>query len=325
MTSPPWLPHATWTRFAPRDDGSVGCLSAREVDLVMDQLGALPARVLHLSGAELADPRPLQTALLRAQSAGLPVEAFLPRASLPTPLVDAFVRGGLARLSLPLDHPTSRDRDRVSVVVDQLRSSGTRPGVHTLLVEPSTPAIDDLWHTVRALGVDRWVVSARVWPARPSPTLEATVAKLAGLVGSGPVEVSLRYAPFFLRLCGPHPQGTILGDRNGLCITGTGRIFPDAAIPVCVGHVQHHRLSAVFDDHPLMRALRDPDAVEGKCGSCDLRRQCGGSRARALATTGNLFSSDPACSYVRKVGAGYSHVGTGPNREDSTASAARTP
>jgi radical SAM protein with 4Fe4S-binding SPASM domain len=299
MISPPWLPHVTWTRFAPRDDGSVGCLAAREVERVMGQLGALPAHALHLSGAELGAPRALQVALLRARSTGLSVEAFLQRASLlPAALVDAFVRGGLAWLSLPFDRPTSRDRDRIGTVLDQLRSSGTRLGVHSLLVDPS--AIDDLWQTVRSLGVDRWVVSARVWPARPFPTLETTVAKLAGLVASGPVEVSLRYAPFFLRLCSPHPSCTILGDRNGLCITGTGSIFPDAAIPVCVGHVQHHRLSAVFDDHPLMRALRDPDAVEGKCGACDLRRQCGGSRARALAVTGNLFSSDPACSYVGK-------------------------
>jgi len=299
MISPPWLPHATWTRFAPRDDGSVGCLAAREVERVMGQLGALPTHVLHLSGAELGAPRALPIALLRARSEGLSVEAFLQRPShLPAPLVDAFVRGGLAWLSLPFDRPTSRAHDRIGTVLDQLRSSGTRLGVHSLLLEPT--AIDDLWKTVRSLGVARWVVSVRVWPARPFPTLEATVAKLASLVASGPVEVSLRYAPFFLRLCGPHPPCTIVSDRNGLCITGTGRIFPDAAIPVCVGHVQHDRLSAVFDDHPLMRALRDPDAVEGKCGACDLRRQCGGSRARALAVTGNLFASDPACSYVRE-------------------------
>jgi radical SAM protein with 4Fe4S-binding SPASM domain len=240
----------------------------------------------------------LRIALLRAQSAGLSVEAFLQTVSnLPAPLVDAFVQGGLAWLSLPLD-PTCRARDRVGSVLVQLRSSGTRLGVHSLLDSPSV--IDDLWQTVRSLGVDRWVVSVRVWPARPFPTLETIVAKLAGLVTSGSVEVSLRYAPFFLRLCGAHPPCTILGDRDGLCITGTGRIFPDAAIPVCVGHVLHHRLSAVFDDHPLMRALRDPDSVEGKCGACDWRRQCGGSRARAFAVTGNLFSSDPACSYVRE-------------------------
>ncbi len=129
---------------------------------------------------------------------------------------------------------------------------------------------------------------------------EQQLTELARWATTSSERITVHYAPFFLRLCGAvrplHPCRT-LDERNGLCITEAGEIVPDPAIPLAVGHVQTDCLSTVFDEHPLLRALRDPDAVEGKCGTCEFRTVCGGSRARALAQTGNLFASDPACSY----------------------------
>jgi hypothetical protein len=36
----------------------------------------------------------------------------------------------------------------------------------------------------------------------------------------------------------------------------------------------------------------------GKCGACDYRVSCGGCRARALATEGNLMAEDGKCVYI---------------------------
>lgn len=47
-----------------------------------------------------------------------------------------------------------------------------------------------------------------------------------------------------------------------------------------------------------LRTLRDPDRLEGKCGVCEFRTVCGGSRARAYAMTGNYMASDPSCAYI---------------------------
>ncbi|HWP38613.1 MAG TPA: hypothetical protein VNL18_13770, partial [Gemmatimonadales bacterium] len=44
-------------------------------------------------------------------------------------------------------------------------------------------------------------------------------------------------------------------------------------------------------------ALRNPDGFTGKCGDCEFRWACGGSRARAFAMTGDMLGSDPFCSY----------------------------
>ena len=38
----------------------------------------------------------------------------------------------------------------------------------------------------------------------------------------------------------------------------------------------------------------------GKCGRCEFRSVCGGSRARAYGMTGDPFAQDPACNYQPK-------------------------
>jgi MoaA/NifB/PqqE/SkfB family radical SAM enzyme len=53
----------------------------------------------------------------------------------------------------------------------------------------------------------------------------------------------------------------------------------------------------VYRESPLFRALRDPSRFEGKCGVCEYRSICGGSRARAFAATGSPLGSDPLCVY----------------------------
>jgi MoaA/NifB/PqqE/SkfB family radical SAM enzyme len=54
----------------------------------------------------------------------------------------------------------------------------------------------------------------------------------------------------------------------------------------------------IYRTAPLFRLLRDVDAFAGRCGACEYRAACGGSRARAYATTGNPLSEDPLCVYA---------------------------
>jgi radical SAM protein with 4Fe4S-binding SPASM domain len=51
-----------------------------------------------------------------------------------------------------------------------------------------------------------------------------------------------------------------------------------------------------YSEH--LDALRDSNRLEGKCKVCVYRHVCGGSRARAYATTGNPFAEEPDCTYV---------------------------
>jgi radical SAM protein len=87
-------------------------------------------------------------------------------------------------------------------------------------------------------------------------------------------------------------------DGNGfLFIDHVGQICPSGFLPLTCGNVREHSLVDVYREHELFLRLRDPDALEGRCGRCEYRHVCGGSRARAYFATGSPCGSDPLCTY----------------------------
>ena len=94
-------------------------------------------------------------------------------------------------------------------------------------------------------------------------------------------------------------RGFGIRDGNGIVfVSHTGEITPSGFLPVAMGNVKSDSLVDTYRQHPSMQALRDPDSFHGKCGRCEYRRWCGGSRARAFAWTGDLLESDPLCPYI---------------------------
>jgi radical SAM protein with 4Fe4S-binding SPASM domain len=53
----------------------------------------------------------------------------------------------------------------------------------------------------------------------------------------------------------------------------------------------------IWENSPLFLKMRNPDLYEGKCGVCEYIRVCGGCRARAFSSTGNIMSEEPYCIY----------------------------
>ena len=47
----------------------------------------------------------------------------------------------------------------------------------------------------------------------------------------------------------------------------------------------------------LQVACATPSKLEGKCGACEYKEICGGSRARAYAVTGDPLAQEPCCIY----------------------------
>jgi len=98
---------------------------------------------------------------------------------------------------------------------------------------------------------------------------------------------------------GRAPRG--LNDGKGFVfISHKGEVFPSGFLPLSAGNIREHELAAIYRDSPLFRDLRDTSKLEGKCGSCEFKEICGGSRARAHALTGNPHAEEPCCSYFPK-------------------------
>jgi AdoMet-dependent heme synthase len=93
-------------------------------------------------------------------------------------------------------------------------------------------------------------------------------------------------------------QAFQIRDGHGIVfVSSTGEVYPSGFLPLSCGNVRRRSLVEIYRSSPLFRALHWPDGFQGKCGVCEARYFCGGSRARAFAYTGNPLGSDPFCTY----------------------------
>jgi AdoMet-dependent heme synthase len=85
-------------------------------------------------------------------------------------------------------------------------------------------------------------------------------------------------------------------------ITPDGKLTPCPYLPAVAGDLRTHSFAEIWRAAPLFRQLRE-GALGGKCGQCEYRALCGGCRARAFATTGDVLAADPSCAYEPRPGA----------------------
>jgi AdoMet-dependent heme synthase len=98
---------------------------------------------------------------------------------------------------------------------------------------------------------------------------------------------------------GRAPKG--VNDGNGFVfISHTGDVYPSGLLPVKAGNVREQPLAEIYRESPVFTSLRNPDLYKGKCGVCEFRHVCGGSRSRAYAMTGDYLESEPFCVYIPK-------------------------
>jgi radical SAM protein len=92
------------------------------------------------------------------------------------------------------------------------------------------------------------------------------------------------------------PRGVNEG-KGFVFISHIGDVFPSGFLPLKAGNVKNGSLREIYRSSELFVSLRDNGKLKGKCGRCEFRDLCGGSRARAWSMTGDMFESDPLCTY----------------------------
>jgi len=85
-------------------------------------------------------------------------------------------------------------------------------------------------------------------------------------------------------------------------ITPDGRLTPCPYLPEVAGDLRRQSFAEIWRAAPLFQRIRE-GKLGGKCGDCEYRAMCGGCRARAFATTGDVLAADPSCSYEPRPGA----------------------
>jgi AdoMet-dependent heme synthase len=90
-----------------------------------------------------------------------------------------------------------------------------------------------------------------------------------------------------------------LNDGRGLVfVSHTGEVYPGAFLPLSAGNVLWEPLGEIYRNSPLLISLRDSSQLKGKCGGCEFKNVCGGSRARAYSISDDPLSEEPCCAYI---------------------------
>lgn len=239
---------------------------------------------------------------------------------------------GLARLAVSLDGSTAEAHDAFRRVrgsygytmriAADARELGLPLQINTTVARQTVDDLPAIAAAVERLGVVLWslfflipVGRARAAQALDADMIERVLEWAADLQTSTPFGIKTTEAPHYHRVLATHATTTTrppaLGSRGvgraGRAVTdGNGFVFvdhlgticPSGFLPLAAGNVRTDDLVRVYRNHPLFRSLRNPDGFGGRCGQCEFRHRCGGSRARAYAATGDPLAADPGCILV---------------------------
>ena len=89
-----------------------------------------------------------------------------------------------------------------------------------------------------------------------------------------------------------------VNDGKGIIfISHQGDAQPSGFLNLVGGNLRSASLPDLYRNSPLFQRMRDYSQIKGKCGLCEFKSICGGSRARAFAISGDPMRSDPYCAY----------------------------
>ena len=218
--------------------------------------------------------------------------------------------------------------------IRQLVDAGLTVQVNTTVMRATVDELPDVAAILTDVGAHIWEVFFLVHVGRGVDEGELTPAEhdevCHFLYDSSHYGFIVRTveAPFFRRVVterregGPAPDGALyrrlagrlverLGEptsrpsahtastRDGkgiVFVAYDGEVYPAGFLPLGLGSVRESGLAELYRDDVQLKAIRAAQ-FSGRCGVCRYADLCGGSRARAFATLGDVLAEDPACPY----------------------------
>jgi heme b synthase len=80
-------------------------------------------------------------------------------------------------------------------------------------------------------------------------------------------------------------------------ISNVGDVQPCGFLEVKCGNIREKTLEHIWKNSMIFQDLREFNNYRGRCGRCEYRKVCGGCRARAYETSGDLMAEEPYCAY----------------------------
>ena len=310
-------------------------LNTLEALQLIDEMAELSPPIFVLTGADPLKREDIYELVRHASERGLHPFLALPATPLLTPdAVAELKHAGLSRLILNLDAANPELHDLVcgihgsfarTMEAIQWADHWKLPyQITTHFCERNLHELENLAALLQTLRIKQWNVAFPVpttldeLEATPSAgEFESAFARLYTLAQKVPFKIKTSEAPHYRRYVlqqqarergglertGRQLQEGIPGimpfneNRGTLFISHTGDVYPCSGLHVAAGNVRVASVAELYRSSQVFTLLRDPANLTGKCGECAFKSVCGGSRARAYAVHGDMFTQDPSCIY----------------------------
>ena len=242
---------------------------------------------------------------------------------------------GLSRIAVSLDGPTPEEHDAFRRVrgsyawtmriIEATLELGLPLQINSTISRLTLRSLDAMARRVSELPVTLWALFFLIQTGRGASCEQITADEcenvlhyLYDLSLTSPFGIKTTEAPHYQRVVWQRERERMahglptraverrrqlwaprsVGDGNGFVfIDHLGNICPSGFLPAPRGNVRTANLGEVYRTDAMFMRLRDENALMGKCGRCRFRAMCGGSRARAYASSGAVMGSDPLCVY----------------------------
>lgn len=299
-------------------------LTTAEAFALVDQVVECSDPIFVLTGGDPLMRDDIYKIAEYATSKGLRV-AVSPSATgrLKASALEALALAGCKRISLSIDAPNAEMHDgfrgvrgsfeRTIQAAQAARAAGMELQINTTVSQFNHRVLADFVPVVESLEPALWsfffivpVGRAQMEDVLGPQETEDAFREIFRISQRVPFPIKTTEAPHYRRYAmqktASAPRGLTypsIGDGKGFVfISHNGNICPSGFLPFAIGNVRRDNLLSVYRNDPVMRRLRAPETFSGKCGVCEFRQLCGGSRSRAYTMTGDAFASEPTCAYV---------------------------
>jgi radical SAM protein with 4Fe4S-binding SPASM domain len=305
-------------------------LSTTEAQGLIDQIAEMRVPVFVITGGDPLKRPDIYQLVEYATSRG--VRTSLTPSATPLLTEEAIAelqRRGLARRAVSLDGSTAEIHDAFRRVpssydctlkaIGWARECGLPVQINTTVTRRNLADFEQLAGLLKTLEIVLWSVFFLVPTGRgqlrdliSAEEFEEVFAKLYDLVPRVPFDMTTEAQHFrryrLQRRTEKSRRRRPVQEQDPgaipfVFISQLGEVFPSGFLPIAVGNVRRVPLQEIYQHAPLFVSMRDTSRLRGKCGVCEFRNVCGGSRARAFALTGDPFAEEPCCVYEPKTAA----------------------
>ncbi len=300
-------------------------LNTDEAFRLIDQIARCRPALFVMTGGDPIRRQNLETLIRYATDRGL-------RTSLSPSATPEFARtdlndlreAGVERISLSLDGASRETHDRFRGVrgtwdwtmeaIANAALAGVPVQINTTFTRQNLGEFDDFVRLLEEIRPVHWSVFQLVPTGRgktddllTAVEMEQLFERLARLSQTAPFDIKTTEGQHYRRVllqqtrgatgAGPRAPLGINDGKGFVFISHIGNIQPSGFLPLTAGNVREDELIDVYRNSPLFRELRNPSLLKGKCGDCEFKTICGGSRARAFALSGDYLGEEPLCPY----------------------------